>query len=106
MSYVFLGVSVTGNVLPSRTGGSFFIFPGLVRELWIFTAVRSMASVQRQNVARTAGRIFEIDMRQAFPAAPDTDHLTIELAARYTTVLMTEFNPGTSPPPVRIPMRF
>src|ERR1035438_7794176 len=26
--------------------------------------------------------------------------------ARYTTDLITEFSPGTSPPPVRIPMRF
>src|SRR3989441_10354411 len=26
--------------------------------------------------------------------------------ARYTTDLMTEFRPGTSPPPVRIPIRF
>ena len=40
-----------------------------------------VVAVQRQNIAFFAGRIVEIEMRQALPAAADADDLAIVLRA-------------------------
>src|SRR5262249_41469559 len=37
--------------------------------------------VQRQYIARAAGRILEVDMRQALPTPANSDHLAADLAA-------------------------
>ena len=63
-------------------------------------------TVQGKNVAAPAGRILEIQVREALPAATETDDLDIVLAAAVGDGFMTELRPGTSPPPVRMPMRF
>ena len=45
-------------------------------------------------------------MRQALPPFSDADHISPHFAALYTTDLITEFRPGTSPPPVKIPKSY
>ncbi len=40
-----------------------------------------IAPVQRQNIARSARGIIQVDMRQPFPASPDTDHFTTDFTA-------------------------
>ena len=38
-------------------------------------------AIQRQNVARAAGRVLQVDVGQPFPAAADADHFAADLAA-------------------------
>jgi hypothetical protein len=63
-------------------------------------------AIQWQNVPPFASGIVQIDVGQSFPAPADPITSHPISAPRYTTDLMTEFNPGTSPPPVSMPMRF
>ncbi len=37
-------------------------------------------AVERQNIARAARGIVEVDVRQALPAAPDAEHFAADLA--------------------------
>ena len=38
-------------------------------------------AVERKNIVRAAGRIVQIDMRQAFPSTPDADDFAIDFAS-------------------------
>jgi hypothetical protein len=63
-------------------------------------------AVQGHDVATPAVRIFKVQVRQRLPAATETDDLDSVFAAAVGDGLMTELRPGTSPPPVRMPIRF
>src|SRR3982750_1417333 len=98
----FLVVWSCGKVCPSRTGGSFFIFDGLVRELCRYVPpVRSMVLV----FSRFRGRMYRERLAGSSrltcvkPSQPRRIPITSQLISlpRYTTVLITLFNPGTSP---------
>src|SRR5579862_9758187 len=99
------------NVCPSNTGGSFFIFVGLVREVCRYVPpVRSIVRV----FSRFSGWIYRARLAGSFrstcvnPSQPRRMPITSYPISdpRYTTDLITEFKPGTSPPPVRMPIRF
>ena len=82
----FLVISFVGNSCPSSTGGSFFILEGLVRELCRIGAAGAVdgagvLAIQRQDVAGAAGRILQVDVGQAFPAAADADDFAADFAA-------------------------
>ena len=69
-----------------RLGGSFFILAGLVRELCrkvppVRSMVRVISRFSGKYVTRAAGRIFQVDVRQAFPPAADSDDFAVDLAA-------------------------
>ena len=43
--------------------------------------VRVFSRFERQDIAGAAGRILQIDMREALPAAANADHLAADLAS-------------------------
>src|SRR5258705_2720319 len=107
----FLVDSLVSNVCPSRTGGNCFILVGFVRELCkIVPPVRSMVRV----FSRFRGRMYRALLAGSFrsrcvnPSQPLRIPITSHpiSAPRSTTDLITEFSPGTSPPPVSMPVRF
>src|ERR1017187_788522 len=107
----FLVDSFGGNEWPSSTGGSFFIFDGLVLELCrSVPPVRSMVRVfSRLNGSRYRVRLAGSRRSTCVsPSQPRRIPITSQPISlpRYTTDLMTELRPGTSPPPVRMPIRF
>ena len=63
-------------------------------------------AVQRHHVAPPAVRILGVEVRQRLPAATETYDLDIILAAAVGDGFDDRVEAGTSPPPVRMPMRF
>ena len=62
--------------------------------------------IQRDEVVRLAGWIIEIQVREGLPTTAETDDLDVVLTAAIGHSLMIALTPGTSPPPVRMPIRF
>src|SRR6266540_3416030 len=85
------------------------IFRGLVREVCrIVPPVRSIARVLTRSSGRTysgsGSRPGRMCVSPCHPRRmPSTSYPSS--VDRYTTLLMTGFRPGTSPPPVRMPIR-
>ena len=53
------------------------------------------------------GEMIGVEVGEPFPSRANADHAASNLASRgRVTDLITEFSPGTSPPPVRIPILF
>src|SRR3974390_2105319 len=107
----FLVDSLLANFCPASTGGNLAILVGLVRELCRYVPpVRSMVRV----FSRLSGWMYRPRLAGSFrstcvsPSHPRRMPMTSHpiSAPRYTTDLITELSPGTSPPPVRIPIRF
>ena len=51
-------------------------------------------AVQRQDVAAAAGRVLQVDVGQAFPAAPDADHLPSDLTGPVDNRFDDRVQPG------------
>ena len=62
--------------------------------------------VERHNVATPAVQILKVQVHQRLPAATEIDDLEIVLAAAVGDGFDDRLRPGTSPPPVRMPIRF
>ena len=81
-----LGGLACGNSALRGSAGASSSSTGLVRELCRIRAAGAVdragiLAIQRQDVARAARRVLQVDVRQAFPAAADADHLAADLAA-------------------------
>src|SRR4029077_4310861 len=53
--------------------------------------------IERQDIARAARGIIQVDMRQPFPPSPDTDHLTTNFTASIDHALDHRVQAGNIP---------
>ena len=66
---------------------------------------RTPSRVSAMLLAATLAGSAGIDVENALPAAAEADHLPAEIVGGKGHRSMQALRPGTSPPPVRIPMR-
>src|SRR5262249_23891248 len=63
-------------------------------------------TAERHHVAPPAVRLLGVEVRQRLPAATETDDLDIVLAAAVGDGFYDRVEAWTSPPPLRMPIRF